>query len=201
MPLHAISKGLRLLLFVSFQTTQNKKKMINSLIGTIMEVKPMSWLFKGYLAAVHGINDEKYSVYLDKGKFMLYPILFRKYYVLCKLTLLFDCAKTYHDTAVGRVVTLVHLEKCTFPINVPMWHYYKYTNLTYPGRVNTTGINPPWATLVSRGVHSCWTPNRDVMLVLLYRTKYKTQKGVTFTNTRDIWYKVSYYRLPWWPRN
>ena len=32
-------------------------------------------------------------------------------------------------------------------------------------------------TILSRGSYSCCTPHRDVIFVLLYRTKYKTQKG------------------------
>ena len=43
-----------------------------------------------------------------------------------------------------------------------------------------------WATIISRGIYSCCTPHRDVIFVLLYRTKYKTQKGKKLTNTRDF---------------
>ena len=51
----------------------------------------------------------------------------------------------------------------------------------------------PQTTILSQGSYSCCIPHRDVIFILLYRTKYKTQKGEKW-QTQEILDKYSFVK-------
>ena len=76
-------------------------------------------------------------------------------------------------------------------INIARNHYTNMASL----RSVQTGMNPPREDCRPMaqppGIHSCCTNYRDVMFVLLYQIKYKTQKVIKLTNFRDLRYAMN----------
>ena len=110
------------------------------------------------------------------------PVNGEKYYTFT--TLYRSVSRSTRKEAFACVIMVYFIRSYSFNWVAAIIHYF--TNMTsllgflqeyHPrDRIVARGHSPR-ATILSRGSYPWWKPHRNVITVLLYRTRYKTEKG------------------------